>query len=95
MAELRVEGLVKQFGTVRAVDDISFTVRDGEFLTLLGPSGCGKSTTLAAIAGLDQPDGGVIRSATRSSSTARAACSCRRRSARSAWSSSPTRCGRT
>ena len=60
MAELRVEKLVKTFGAVRAVDGISFRVRDGEFLTLLGPSGCGKSTTLAAIAGLDQPDGGVI-----------------------------------
>src|ERR671924_426453 len=60
MAELAVEGLVRTFGTVRAVDDVSFTVKDGEFLTLLGPSGCGKSPTLAAIAGLDRPDGGRI-----------------------------------
>jgi len=60
MAELRVEGLVKTFGEVRAVDDVSFTVADGEFLTLLGPSGCGKSTTLAAVAGLDRPDEGRI-----------------------------------
>ncbi len=60
MAELRVENLVKTFGAVRAVDDISFTVGDGEFLTLLGPSGCGKSTTLAAIAGLDRSDTGRI-----------------------------------
>ena len=60
MAELRVEGLVKTFGAVRAVDDVTFTVRDGEFLTLLGPSGCGKSTTLSAIAGLDHSDGGRI-----------------------------------
>src|SRR3546814_18047942 len=60
MAELRVEGLVKTFGEVRAVDDVTFTVADGEFLTLLGPSGCGKSTTLAAVAGLDRPDGGLI-----------------------------------
>jgi iron(III) transport system ATP-binding protein len=60
MAELRVAGLVKTFGDVRAVDDIAFTVRDGEFLTLLGPSGCGKSTTLGAIAGLDRPDAGTI-----------------------------------
>src|SRR3954447_17322845 len=60
MAELRVEALVKLFGMVRAVDDISFTVGDGEFLTLLGPSGCGKSTTLAAIAGLDRSDEGRI-----------------------------------
>jgi iron(III) transport system ATP-binding protein len=60
MAELQVEGLVKTFGSVRAVDDVSFTVRDGEFLTLLGPSGCGKSTTLAALAGLDRSDQGRI-----------------------------------
>ena len=60
MAELRVEGLVKMFGTIRAVDNISFTVGDGEFLTLLGPSGCGKSTTLSAIAGLDRSDEGRI-----------------------------------
>jgi len=60
MAELRVERLVKLFGMMRAVDDISFTVGDGEFLTLLGPSGCGKSTTLAAIAGLDRSDQGRI-----------------------------------
>ena len=60
MAELRVEGLTKTFGEVRAVDDIAFAVGDGEFLTLLGPSGCGKSTTLAAIAGLDRPDAGII-----------------------------------
>lgn len=61
MAELVVEKLFRKFGSVTAVDRISFTVADGEFLTLLGPSGCGKSTTLAAIAGLDQPDGGLIR----------------------------------
>src|SRR3954471_2675713 len=60
MAELQVEGLVKTFGSVRAVDDVSFTVRDGEFLPLLGPSGCGKSTTLAAQGGLDRSDQGRI-----------------------------------
>jgi iron(III) transport system ATP-binding protein len=59
-APLRVEGLVKTFGDVRAVDDIAFTVQDGEFLTLLGPSGCGKSTTLSMIAGLERPDAGTI-----------------------------------
>jgi iron(III) transport system ATP-binding protein len=61
MAELVVERLVKRFPGVVAVDHVSFTVRDGEFLTLLGPSGCGKSTTLSAIAGLEQPDEGAIR----------------------------------
>ena len=61
MAELLIENLHKQFGSVRAVDDINIRVADGEFVTLLGPSGCGKSTTLGAIAGLDQPTSGHIR----------------------------------
>jgi iron(III) transport system ATP-binding protein len=61
MAELIIEHLFKKFGPVLAVDDVSIDVADGEFLTLLGPSGCGKSTTLAAIAGLDAPDSGLIR----------------------------------
>jgi len=61
MPDLMVENLYKRFGDVVAVDHISFTVREGEFLTLLGPSGCGKTTTLFAIAGLDRPDDGLIR----------------------------------
>lgn len=60
MAELIVDDLVKQHGDFTAIRNISFRVADGEFVTLLGPSGCGKSTTLAAIAGLDHPNGGVI-----------------------------------
>jgi iron(III) transport system ATP-binding protein len=54
MPELVVTNLKKQFG------DNSFTIRDGEFFTLLGPSGCGKSTTLNCIAGLEKPTGGSI-----------------------------------
>jgi iron(III) transport system ATP-binding protein len=46
---------------VRAVDDISFSVTEGEMFTLLGPSGCGKTTTLRSIAGLERPDSGAIR----------------------------------
>ncbi|MFT3816473.1 MAG: ABC transporter ATP-binding protein [Rubrivivax sp.] len=61
MAELVVSGLTRSYGAVRAVDDVSFRVADGELLTLLGPSGCGKSTTLFSVAGLDRPDGGQIR----------------------------------
>jgi len=61
MAELVVSRLTKEFGAVRAIDGVSFTVADGEFVSLLGPSGCGKSTTLAAIAGLDMPTAGLIR----------------------------------
>lgn len=61
MPELIVENLTKTFGGVTALDNVSFTVKDGEFFTLLGPSGCGKSTTLSSIAGLEDPDTGVIR----------------------------------
>jgi iron(III) transport system ATP-binding protein len=60
MAELVVTGLTRKYGSVLAVDDVSFRVNDGELLTLLGPSGCGKSTTLFSIAGLDRPDAGRI-----------------------------------
>jgi len=62
MAELIVQDLVKAFGAITAVNNISFTIAEGEFLTLLGPSGCGKSTTLAAVAGLEAPTSGLIRS---------------------------------
>jgi ABC-type Fe3+/spermidine/putrescine transport system ATPase subunit len=57
---LRVRGLVKSYGPLRVVDDVSFDIEAGEVLTLLGPSGCGKSTTLRMIAGLDQPDAGEV-----------------------------------
>ena len=59
--DLVIEGLVKLFeGGVRAVDDVSITIRQGEFVTLLGPSGCGKTTTLNCVAGLERPDAGRI-----------------------------------
>ncbi len=61
MAEVVVRDLVKRFGSeTLAVDHISFTVGEGEFVTLLGPSGCGKTTTLRCIAGLETPDEGDI-----------------------------------
>ena len=60
-AYLEVQNLVKWFGNDRAVDDISFGIPKGSFLTLLGPSGCGKTTTLMSIAGLHSIDGGRIR----------------------------------
>jgi iron(III) transport system ATP-binding protein len=61
MLEVAVEGLTKCFGRYRALDDVTFTVREGEFFTLLGPSGGGKSTTLMSIAGFQSPDAGRIR----------------------------------
>ncbi|MFJ5840448.1 ABC transporter ATP-binding protein [Streptomyces shenzhenensis] len=60
MPDVKVSHLNKQFGGNVVLDDIDFTIRDGEFFTLLGPSGCGKSTTLNCIAGLEQPSGGTI-----------------------------------
>jgi ABC-type Fe3+/spermidine/putrescine transport system ATPase subunit len=58
---LEVRNLEQRYGAVRAVDDVSFDLDQGEVLTLLGPSGCGKSTTLRLVAGLEQPHGGEIR----------------------------------
>jgi iron(III) transport system ATP-binding protein len=60
MPEITVQGLTKTFGRERALHDVSFSVRDKEFLTLLGPSGCGKTTTLMSIAGFQRPDAGTI-----------------------------------
>src|SRR5581483_3174336 len=57
---LHVRGLSKHYGRVRAVDDVSFSVRRGEFLTLLGPSGSGKTTILMSIAGFVDPTAGDI-----------------------------------
>jgi spermidine/putrescine ABC transporter ATP-binding subunit len=58
---LQVERLTKRFGGgVTAVDDVSFALEEGEFVTLLGPSGCGKTTMLRLIAGFESPDAGRI-----------------------------------
>jgi iron(III) transport system ATP-binding protein len=57
---LEFRAVVKRFGSVSAVDQVSFSVESGEIFTLLGPSGCGKTTTLRLIAGLEEPDGGEI-----------------------------------
>ena len=58
MIELR--NIRKQFGSFVAVDNISLSIRAGEFLTLLGPSGCGKTTLLRMIAGFESPDRGEV-----------------------------------
>jgi putative spermidine/putrescine transport system ATP-binding protein len=55
------EGVSRLFGDVRAVDDVSFDVADGEFFSMLGPSGSGKTTCLRLIAGFEQPSSGHIK----------------------------------
>ena len=60
MHDVRVIGLVKTFGSVVAVDHLTFEAKAGQFLTLLGPSGCGKTTTLRLVAGLERPDHGQV-----------------------------------
>ena len=65
MANISVQHLVKDFsradhGTLQVIGDLTFDVRDGEFISILGPSGCGKSTLLSILAGLDQPSHGEI-----------------------------------
>ncbi len=57
---LRIEGVVKKFGTLRAVDRLSLDIKAGEFFALLGPSGCGKTTLLRMLAGFEAPDEGRI-----------------------------------
>jgi multiple sugar transport system ATP-binding protein len=60
MAQVTVNKLIKRYGNVVAVNDISLQVKDHEFMVFLGPSGCGKTTTLRAIAGLETSQSGDI-----------------------------------
>jgi ABC-2 type transport system ATP-binding protein len=61
MADIDVEGLVKRYGDVAAVDGLSFTVERGEVFGMLGPNGAGKTTTLEIIEGLRVPDAGAVQ----------------------------------
>ena len=62
MAEILIDRITKTYsgGKSPAVDDVSLSIRDREFMVLLGPSGCGKTTLLRMVAGLEYPDVGRI-----------------------------------
>jgi multiple sugar transport system ATP-binding protein len=60
MADIRIENVTKRFDSFVAVDNVTLTIEDQEFVVLLGPSGCGKTTLLRAIAGLGMADEGHI-----------------------------------
>ncbi|MCR4940331.1 MAG: ABC transporter ATP-binding protein [Treponemataceae bacterium] len=55
-----VSNVSKEFGTFHALDNVDFTIKKGEFFSLLGPSGCGKTTLLRIIAGFEFPDSGTV-----------------------------------
>ena len=60
MEKIIVEHLSKAFGKAGVLHDVSFSVNDGEFLSILGPSGCGKTTILRILIGLEMADNGKI-----------------------------------
>ena len=60
MSEVRLDHLTKDFKEVTAVDEISLTIEEGKFFSLLGPSGCGKTTTLRMIGGFEEPTSGRV-----------------------------------
>jgi len=60
MASVTLKNITKSWGDFTAVNDISLSIHDQEFLVLLGPSGCGKTTTMRMVAGLEEPSRGDI-----------------------------------
>ena len=59
-SQVSIQNVHKQFGDFVALDNIDFTIKQGEFFTLLGPSGCGKTTLLRILAGFEFPDDGAV-----------------------------------
>src|SRR5262245_14339709 len=60
MSNIRLENITKRFTSITALNNVSFSIKDGEFFVLLGPTGAGKSTTLRVIAGLEKQDEGHL-----------------------------------
>jgi thiamine transport system ATP-binding protein len=58
---VELDGVTVDFGALTALEDVSLSLADGEFFTLVGPSGCGKTTTLRTLAGFEEPTSGTVR----------------------------------
>lgn len=61
---LEIKNIIKKYqaknGEINALDNISFNIKEGEFVSIIGPSGCGKSTLLSIIAGLEEKTAGKV-----------------------------------
>lgn len=61
---LEIKNIIKKYqaknGEINALDNISFNIKEGEFVSIIGPSGCGKSTLLSIIAGLEEKTAGRV-----------------------------------
>lgn len=57
---IEFKGISRHYGDVKALDDVSFCVQEGEFFSMLGPSGSGKTTSLRLMAGFEQPSSGSL-----------------------------------
>ena len=89
MAEVRLTGVNKYYGSAKALHDVTLSIGDGEFAVFVGPSGCGKSTLLRSIAGLEEISDGSITIGGRDVTLTR------HPNATWRWFSSPTRSIRT
>jgi len=60
MSKIELKNIDKYYGKNHVLKDVSLTIEDGDFMTLLGPSGCGKTTTLRVVSGLEKPQSGTM-----------------------------------
>src|SRR5664280_1646623 len=60
MTTVEVKNLIKDYGVLRVIDGINFSIEEGEIFGMVGPNGAGKTTTIECIEGLRKPDGGTI-----------------------------------
>src|SRR5437879_13479111 len=60
MPRIKIEGVSKNFGKIKALEQVNFEMQDGEYVTILGPSGCGKTTLIKIVAGIWTPTEGRV-----------------------------------